>query len=78
MSNTSHVQELFNDFYNTFQSSDGSTAMHLAASVGALALIELLLLNGANPDVRDFEGRLPLHWATIQHNPKTITLLLQV
>jgi ankyrin repeat protein len=52
--------------------------MHLAASVGALALIELLLLNGANPDIRDFEGRLPLHWATIQHNTKTITLLLQV
>ena len=62
----------------SFQSSDGSTAMHLAASVGTLSLIELLLLNGANPDVRDFEGRLPLHWATIQSSSKTITLLLQV
>ena len=52
--------------------------MHLAASVGAISLIELLLLNGANPDIRDFEGRLALHWATIQTSPKTITLLLQV
>ena len=60
------------------QSSDGSTAMHLASSVGGVALIELMILNGARTDVRDFEGRLPLHWATIPKSPKVIATLLKV
>ena len=60
------------------QSSDGSTVIHLASAVGAIALIELLILNDADPDIRDFEGRLPLHWATMSHSSKCAALLLKV
>eukprot|EP00731_Ephydatia_muelleri_P019137 Em0011g1177a len=59
------------------QSSDGSTALHVASYVGALSLIELMLLNGANPDIKDLEGRLPLHWATKPKSPKCIATLLK-
>ncbi len=52
--------------------------MHMAASIGAVSMVELLLMNGANPDARDFEGRLPLHWATLQKGIKTFTVLLKV
>ena len=65
-------------FHTHTQSSDGSTAMHFASSVGAVALIELMALNGGSTDIRDFEGRLPLHWATIQKSSKVITSLLEV
>lgn len=43
--------------------------------------MELLLLSGANPDVEDNDGRLPLHWATNATNArslKIIQLLLKV
>eukprot|EP00951_Prasinocladus_malaysianus_P046793 scaffold647945_cov47-Prasinocladus_malaysianus.AAC.2 len=36
------------------------TAMHLAASTGALKSLEFLLANGGNPNVRDRWGALPL------------------
>ena len=60
------------------QSCDGSTALHTASYAGALSLIELMLLNGANPDIKDLEGRLPLHWATYPRSPKCISALLKV
>ena len=52
--------------------------MHLAASVGAVSLIELMILNGASAKIRDFDGRLPLHWATTPKTTKSIALLMKV
>ncbi len=52
--------------------------MHLASAVGGVALIELIILNGARTDLTDFEGRLPLHWATTYKGTKIISLLLKV
>ena len=61
------------------QASDGSTAIHLASAMGGVSLVEFALLNHADPDVRDFEGRLPLHWATLtQQSSKCAALLLKV
>ena len=40
--------------------------------------MELLILNGANPDVKDIDGRLPLHWSTHPISIKPIDLLLKV
>jgi ankyrin repeat protein len=60
------------------QASDGSTAIHLASAMGGVSLVEFALLNHADPDVRDFEGRLPLHWATLtQQSSKCAALLLK-
>ena len=61
------------------QASDGSTVIHLAAAVGALSLIELAIINEADPDIKDFEGRLPLHWSTMTlQSSKCSALLLKV
>lgn len=61
------------------QASDGSTVIHLAAAVGAISLIELAIINQADPDIRDFEGRLPLHWSTMMlQSSKCAALLLKV
>lgn len=71
-------ETLYLSVRSILQSSDGSTAMHLAASIGAVSIIELLLLNGGKADVQDFEGRSPLHWATLQKGTKTFAVLLKV
>lgn len=41
----------------------GETATHLAAQLGAAALLDRLLEGGANPNARDQGGRTPLHAA---------------
>uniref|UniRef100_A0A1X7U887 Uncharacterized protein n=1 Tax=Amphimedon queenslandica TaxID=400682 RepID=A0A1X7U887_AMPQE len=47
------------------QAIDGSTALHSASVVGSVSFIQLLLMNGANPNAIDNDSGLPLHWATI-------------
>lgn len=39
---------------------DGTTALHVAASVGAVEAVELLLSSGARPDVKRGDGATPL------------------
>ena len=50
----------------------------MAAYQGAISLVELLLLNGAQVDIRDKDGRLPLHWATHPSSTKCISTILKV
>ena len=51
--------------------------LHLAAYRGAISLVQLLLLNGAQVDIRDKDGRLPLHWATHPSSIKCISTILK-
>lgn len=37
----------------------------------------LLLQNGADPQARDQDGRMPLHWATNNENADVITVLVK-
>ncbi|XP_062510014.1 uncharacterized protein LOC134186110 isoform X2 [Corticium candelabrum] len=60
------------------QATDESTALHGAAYVGAVALVELLLNDGANPMVKDSDGRLPIHWSVFDKSPKCLMQLLSV
>lgn len=39
------------------------SALHLAAALGAGSVVEALLERGADPNVRDARGRMPLHFA---------------
>jgi ankyrin repeat protein len=59
------------------QAHDGSTVLHVASIVGSIPYMEMLLLNGSNPLIRDNDGRLPIHWSTVPTSAKPILLLLQ-
>ncbi|GLJ15190.1 hypothetical protein SUGI_0248350 [Cryptomeria japonica] len=54
----------------------GMTALHLASLHGKSRVCELLLQCGAEPDVQDREGRLPLHNAIEKRNEQVIDLLI--
>ena len=71
------VQTLVNDssFLNQ-QVTDGATALHMACYFGHHNLVEYLLAKGADARISDEEGRLPIHWATHPHNPKSIQYIV--
>ena len=49
---------------NEIIAEDGRTPLHIAALTGDTALVRLLLLAGAEPQVTDYLGNTPLHAAT--------------
>uniref|UniRef100_A0ABD2WQA3 Uncharacterized protein n=1 Tax=Trichogramma kaykai TaxID=54128 RepID=A0ABD2WQA3_9HYME len=54
----------------------GNTPLHLAVGRDDLKMIELLLINGASPNVANNEGCTPLHRATAKLSHATVELLL--
>ena len=52
------------------------TPLHLATSVGQLAIMLLLLDAGAQVNARDHQNLTPLHQAVIHGNKKAVELLL--
>lgn len=53
------------------------TALHCAAFVGLVPLLELLLQNGARTDWCDAAGRQPLHYAVIASRTEAAKLLIR-
>lgn len=54
----------------------GRTPLHYAVGEQQLAAVELLLLNGANPDFKDDEYHVtPLHWAVGSGNIEMVELI---
>ncbi|MEQ9459669.1 MAG: ankyrin repeat domain-containing protein [Phycisphaeraceae bacterium] len=53
------------------------TAVHLAARRGDPAILERLLNNAGDPEVRDADSRAPLTEAAAHDHPETLNLLLQ-
>lgn len=47
---------------------EGDSAIHVAARAGYWALIELLIEQGADVNLRDEKGRTPLMYATLEHH----------
>lgn len=58
--------------------SDGNTGLILAASRGALNITRFLLDNGANPNIPNEEGALPLYTSLTHGHAKLFQLLLPV
>lgn len=55
---------------------DGHTALHAAAAMNHVAVAELLLRRGGNPNTQDFEGYTSLHWAVENNAVDVVALLL--
>ena len=52
------------------------TPLHVAALLGKMDHVKALLNAGADPNAKDFTGRVPLHYAASSSNPRVIVLLL--
>ena len=61
---------------NEKREEDGYTALHNAAIIGNPSCVQLLLDNGADPNIQDNNGRTPLHDAIQQELGDVIRLLL--
>ncbi|EPS45638.1 hypothetical protein H072_380 [Dactylellina haptotyla CBS 200.50] len=62
------------------QSLDGSTALHYAVlepTSKLVAITRWLLENGANQNIRNESGNLPIHDAVLRNLPETIRILVQ-
>mmetsp|Transcript_25459 Transcript_25459/g.44294 ORF Transcript_25459/g.44294 Transcript_25459/m.44294 type:complete len:698 (-) Transcript_25459:62-2155(-) len=55
----------------------GRTALHIAALNGASECISLLLQREANPEIKDFSGRLAVEWAIELDQVECLRLMLQ-
>ncbi|GAU88983.1 hypothetical protein RvY_01586-2 [Ramazzottius varieornatus] len=56
---------------------DHRTTLHIACEHGNAVIAQLLLWNDANPNVRDEDGRVPLHYAQAANSTECCEILLQ-
>lgn len=60
------------------QNHDGYTALHFAASVGALEAVDLLVSRGANISIKNAAGRTPFDCAQYFFHPKVVEYLINI
>jgi len=60
-----------------FVDKHGYTALDLAVIHNSPEIVEILLENGANPNIKDKNGYTPLHRAIIRYSDKIVYLLLK-
>lgn len=53
------------------------SALHYAAALGSEDLVKLLLQMGADPKIRDYKNRSPLHYVPFSNSPKIVEILLR-
>jgi ankyrin repeat protein len=51
-------------------------AVHIPDSQGHAHVVELLLLEGASVELRDGDGRTPLHWAALGGHTAAIVCII--
>ncbi|XP_076339708.1 caskin-2-like isoform X2 [Tachypleus tridentatus] len=59
------------------QDCDGMSGLHQAALMCQTSIMQILLDNGANVDIKDNQGMRPLHYSSWQGKLEPVTLLLQ-
>jgi len=63
---TEDAKELFFTKININElDSDRNTALHIAASMGSVEMVEYLLAQGADPTIKNREGNTPIHVAIL-------------
>jgi len=63
---------------NSIRADQGRTLLHGSANRGSTTAVKWLLESGADPNVRDLEGRTALHWAAIRNSHASVVKLLLV
>lgn len=58
------------------QNFEGHTALHLAALTEQVNILRMLLLAGANPNLRDHNGNTGLHLACMTNNKEAVSTLI--
>lgn len=61
----------------SYQDKDKKTPLHLAAEHGQAALVKLLLDRGADPLIRESEGRSALHSAVHSNKQEVVRTILE-
>ncbi|MEX0940884.1 MAG: ankyrin repeat domain-containing protein [Candidatus Babeliales bacterium] len=71
------TKEIINTILAIKNSNGATTPLHWASFNGSLAVVKLLLENGAVIDVQDYCGWTPLHGASNNGNTEVVKLLLE-
>ncbi|XP_058178837.1 ankyrin repeat domain-containing protein 54-like [Anopheles ziemanni] len=78
LNNTNKVEEMIHKGMSpdTSEGFFNRSALHIACSRGYLDTVKVLLVNGANPNIRDKNLNTPLHLATCTENIEVVQTLL--
>lgn len=78
LNNTDKVEEMLHKGMSpdTSEGFFNRSALHIACSRGYLDTVKVLLVNGANPNIRDKNLNTPLHLATCTENIEVVQTLL--
>jgi ankyrin repeat protein len=61
---------------NVIDNKNGWSALHYASEKGYTKMVQILLENGANVDIRNYKGQTPLHIAAKKGNVEIVKILL--
>lgn len=67
----------FNDINVNQTDVDRNTALHIAASMGSVDMIEYLLARGADPEINNKEGNTPIHVAILNRKYEALRVLAE-
>lgn len=74
--NLDKMKEIVNQNVNAKTDKDGVTPLHIAAQEGHVDIVDYLLSNQADPNIKNKDGETPLHLAAQEGHDKIVRSLL--